>query len=267
MRSKVILILAVAVAVLLPTSAWASASWKPHTYQNAATAIPAATGASASDLSSKVYKVAAGAVRGSAVATASITCDGCSADAVTMQVLYARTVRTISVNNVAAAWAACTGCQGSALSLQIVLARSAGQVVANNRSLALNASCQGCHTAAAAVQIVLISPGQSRLSDAMIGSLIAFRQQLHDELVASLAMTSAPAPVPSRPVTAGPGTKARSTTSPSAQSPISRSPVGQSRGAGPSASPLDQTVLELQQLLAADVHASSARHSVQLHQG
>lgn len=231
------LILATVAALTTVLATSAEAEWTARTYQNAATAIPASPGDVVSDVSSKVYRVSSGPVRGTAVATASTTCDSCSADAVTMQVLYARNVRTIKVNNVAAAWSACTGCRGSALSLQIVIARRAEQLVANNRSLAVNATCQGCLTAAAAVQIVLISPKENHLSQSAIRSLVALRDQLHQQLLAEVAPP-----------------------------PTARA-LPMSRASAASDSPVDQTVLEMQQLLATDVQASSASHDVQLHVG
>jgi hypothetical protein len=232
------LLLAVLLAAGLVSAAGASAEWHSRAYQNVAIAIPATAGDTAGDLSSKVYRVSSGRVRGSAVATASVICDGCQADAVTMQVLSARAVRTIRVDNVAAAWSSCTGCRGVALSLQVVIARSANQVVANNRSLALNAGCTGCTTVSAAVQLVLISPDNGTLSRHAIDALIALRQQLHAQLLAELATA------PTAPGRA----------------------LAQGRAPG-SPDPITATVLAMQSVAAADVHALSGSHDLQLRRG
>jgi len=256
MNRKPLLALLCALLVTVAGAVWATgaaADWAPPNYQNVATAIPGASGDRVSDLASKVRRVSGDMVTGSAVATTSVTCDSCSGDAVTMQVLYARNVETVHVNNVAAAWSACTGCQGSALSLQVIIARSAKQLLVNNRSLALNTACLDCHTVAAAVQIVLISPHRNRLSAEVVDSLVALREQLHQQLLAELAA----------PPTA-PAAAARMAAPRAAAPPAVRPGI-----AAPStaASPVDATVLAIQQQLAADLQASASSHDIQLTHG
>src|SRR5207245_8001905 len=157
----------------------------------ASAAIPAQAGDTSNDLSVHVDRPGRRTVRASAVATSSATCDGCSASAVTMQVIYARTLRTLRIDNVAAAWSSCTGCRSAALSLQVVITRRAGVITAGNRALAVNAGCLGCLTAAAAVQIVVESPSNRELTKADLNGLESLRMQLQAQLAAQL-MRAAP---------------------------------------------------------------------------
>jgi hypothetical protein len=185
--------LACVLAVLgVASSTVAEAEWGSDNrgnFEAASAAIPAQPGDTSDDLSSHVVRMAGRSVRASAVATSSATCDGCTGNAVTVQVIYARKVSTLAIDNVAAAWASCSACQGSALSLQVVIARKVGIVRANNRSLAVNANCMGCRTAAAAVQIVAISPSNRELSQAALGQINALRDQLLAQLKAQVTPT------------------------------------------------------------------------------
>jgi hypothetical protein len=104
-------------------------------------------------------------VRADTSALASATCDGCRGDSTTLQVLYLRHGKDVSVDNAAVAWSQCAGCGGSALSVQVVVLYGGGrQIDADNRALATNAACDGCDTAALAYQLVVASPDRSRMS-------------------------------------------------------------------------------------------------------
>jgi hypothetical protein len=185
------------VGLVAATTGAASADYGRYggNLEAASAAIPAQAGDVATDSSNRVERTWGGSVRASAVATSSATCDGCTATAVTMQVIYTRQVRTMTVDNVAAAWSSCTSCSGSALSLQVVIARKAGLVRANNRSLALNVACVQCSTAAAALQVVVIAPSMRELSRRALSEIAALRDQLAAELAAQLA----PAPAAQAP--------------------------------------------------------------------
>jgi len=180
-------------ATLVADGSAGAASWGGAKHIEAASAaIPAQAGDTSKDLSTHIDRPGRRTVRASAVATSSATCDGCSASAVTMQVIYARTLRTLRIDNVAAAWSSCTGCQSAALSLQVVIARKAGVITAGNRALAVNAGCVDCRTAAAAVQIVVVSPSNRELTEADLNGLESLRLQLEAQLAAQL-MRPAPA--------------------------------------------------------------------------
>ena len=133
--------------------------------------------------------------KASTVATASATCDGCSADATAVHVVRSIGGGIASADNVATAWSAsCTGCAATAVSVQVVLVAGSGPIVANNRSLALNATCVGCSSEATAVQFVLIGSKRSELSEAA--------EELLTQLAAQLANDQSAAAGPS-PSTAG----------------------------------------------------------------
>jgi hypothetical protein len=110
-------------------------------------------------------------VKANAVSTTSVLCDGCHGDARGIQIVFLDRPRRAEVDNVATAWSSCTGCDGSAVSVQIVFMRHGGDLIANNRSLAVNAACDTCATRAAAYQIVLVLPGRQAVPG-------AFRQQV-----------------------------------------------------------------------------------------
>jgi hypothetical protein len=175
--------LLVAATLVVDGSASAQGWGGAKDIEAASAAIPAQAGDTSKDLSVHVDRPGRRTVRASAVATSSATCNGCRASAVTMQVIYARTIRTLRIDNVAAAWSSCTGCQSSALSLQVVIARRAGGITAGNRALAVNAACVGCMTASAAVQIVVVSPSNRELTKSDLVGLESLRKQLAAQLV------------------------------------------------------------------------------------
>jgi hypothetical protein len=239
-------ICAALVGLIAATTGAASADYGRYggNLEAASAAIPAQAGDVANDSSNRVERPWGGSIRGSAVATSSATCDGCRATAVTMQVIYTRHVKAMTVDNVAAAWSSCASCSGSALSLQVVIARRAGLVRANNRSLALNVACVQCTTAAAAVQIVVIAPTMRELSRKALNEITALRDQLAAELAARLPAVSA---APARPQLQIQGRTAPVT--PTAQLSLT--------GATD----------ELQSVIAADLGATSASHDLQVRTG
>ena len=95
---------------------------------------------------------------------ANAECDGCSATATTLGVVYVDKGRAARLDNVATAWNSCTDCRTASVSVQVVIVRRAQQVTANNRALALNTVCQGCRASAAAYQVVMLDPKGKRLS-------------------------------------------------------------------------------------------------------
>jgi hypothetical protein len=228
----------------------------------ASTAIPAAPGAVTEDLSVHYTRMHGQRVQASGVATSSASCPGCTAHAVTLQVLYARSVTTLAADNVAAAWTSCTQCRASALSVQVVVARRAGTVVAGNRSLALNVACLRCRTAAAAIQIVVVSPSSRPLSAAALARLSTLRDQLQAQLLAQLA-----APAPSaRPGGAAPSARPDGATLPSLNTDRGSRPAPRT-GIDPLAAAVDAGAANIQAIVATDLGAVSADHTVDVHAG
>lgn len=204
-----------------------------------AVAAPVLPNTSANEQSLRDQDTASATVKLDAVATSSITCDGCTATSVTAQLVYVRHARALTADNVATAWSAsCSGCRGWALSLQVVIARAGKTVTAANRSLAANVTCVGCSTSAIAVQIIVVAPNARRLSWAARAQLDALR----DELIAQLRAT---------PPTAG-----------AARSRALAVPNGTSTPA-PS-DPVSQAVVRAQTTISQDLGATSARHDVQV---
>jgi hypothetical protein len=178
-------------------------------------------------------------VRADSAATATSSCDGCTASTVTLQFIYARNSRTLTANNVAVAWSSCTNCSATALSVQVVIAHQAGKVTAGNRSLSLNVVCAGCTSNAAAIQIVIVTPSHREPSQAALARSEDLRAQLLAELHA-LPLSRARTAVP-----ATPNGRAAPTTAPVPPSMVS-------------------TTEQIQSILARDLGATSARHDIQL---
>lgn len=186
LRGAVLTGVLLAATIAVGGSASAEGGWGPRNIEAASAAIPAQAGDTVGDVSQHVDRLGRRTIRASAVATSSAVCDGCTATAVTMQVIYARSIRSMRIDNVAAAWSACTGCRASALSLQVVITRKAGDITAGNRALAVNATCLDCRTASAAVQIVVVSPSNRELSQSDLSEIESLRGQLEAQLAAQL---------------------------------------------------------------------------------
>jgi hypothetical protein len=207
--------------------------------ESASSAIPGAPGATAQDESIRYRQVNARTVRADSVATATSSCDGCTASTVTLQFIYARNARTLTANNVAVAWSSCTNCSATALSVQVVIAHRAGTVAAGNRSLSLNVVCAGCNSSAAAIQIIIVTPSHRDPSQAALARSEDLRAQLLAELHA-LPLSRARSAVP-----ATPNGRATPTTAPVPPSMVT-------------------TTEQIQTILALDLGATSARHDIQL---
>ncbi len=98
------------------------------------------------------------------VATASATCDGCAGTATAAaHVRFLPAAGSIRADNVATAWNAnCENCSAQAVSIQVVTARTAASVTVTNRALAINATCTRCDSTAVAIQYVLFGAGPIR---------------------------------------------------------------------------------------------------------
>ncbi len=234
-----IVLAAVAAVVTVSGSSVAGADDGPSRsdVETASVAIPGTPGANAQDESTRYRRANSRAVRADSVATATSDCDGCSASAVTLQIVYAHNARTLTADNVATAWSTCTNCSATALSVQVVISRQAGTITAANRSLALNAVCVGCETTAAAIQIVIVSPHPREPSRSALARSEALRDQLQAQLhPASRAHLAQP-------------------TTPTGRAAPTTTPV-------PPA--MTTTTEQIQSILAADLRATSARHDIQL---
>lgn len=120
-------------------------------------------------------------------AAATSDCDGCSAVATTLGVVYAEGSRASGFDNVATAWDSCADCSATTVSVQVVVLRHAAQVTANNRALAVNAACTGCHASAAAYQLVVVEPRGRQLSRSDIEQLRQWVDEQADALAGSTA--------------------------------------------------------------------------------
>lgn len=114
-------------------------------------------------------------VKADNTATSSATCDGCTGDSASLQVLYVARPGQVQLDNSATAWnQACVDCSSTALSVQVAVLRAPLAVVPNNRAFAVNAACETCGTASAAFQLVVVADRAQRLSDASIAELQAW---------------------------------------------------------------------------------------------
>lgn len=135
-------------------------------------------------------------VKADNTATSSATCDGCTADSASLQILYAAHAGQAQLDNSATAWnQACAGCSSTALAVQVVVLRGAPAATPNNRAFAVNAACETCRTTSAAFQLVVVAERARRLSDASIAELQAwFDQQLALLRTPPATSTAEPAP-------------------------------------------------------------------------
>lgn len=163
-------------------------------------------------------------VKVDAVATTSATCDGCTGDSTTLQVLYLPRSDRARLDNTATAWTqGCTACTGTALSVQVVVLRGRPVAVPNNRALAVTAGCVGCGAAAAAFQLVVVADRARALSPEAMAELRAWVDEqaaaLHATVPAAPQPTPEPSPTPTSTVDptapTDPGTRAPAPTDPS----------------------------------------------------
>ncbi len=168
----------VAVAGMHPRAGWGTDDWSSRRDLDLTAA--ALTGPADSHPSDTAYQaVRVDGFRGykaDATGEASADCDGCTADAVTVQIVDVRGPRHGTVDNVANASASCTGCGATALSVQVVVLRRGGSVEANNRALSVNAGCDHCGTASAAFQLV-VSGDRARMSATDRRALMSWARQ------------------------------------------------------------------------------------------
>ena len=183
-RIAIVSVAAFAVTVGLVSAAGAASS-RSSNLETASVAIPLAPGSSAVDEAIRARHAVHWSVRANGVATATSNCDGCSASALTMQVVYARYAGKVTANNVATAWSACSGCRSIALSFQLIVSRKGTSLTVANRALALNAACVSCHTTSAAIQVVTVSPRVRELSARALA-------RIQSTLESQLASGSAP---------------------------------------------------------------------------
>lgn len=126
----------------------------------------------------------------SASATAQALCEGCSAQAATLQVLLSAQDSTIRANNVATAYTTGSAASSAAVSIQIVAATGSHLIAANNRAVAINEYCTGCTATSVAIQFILVGGQISDLS-AAARSLVL---QIENELSITLADTATQPP-------------------------------------------------------------------------
>jgi hypothetical protein len=177
--------LIVLAAVLLTVAAPSSAArWsrQPPGAEILTSAHPNGADNDVSDTATRIGNVWSRKFQAEAAALGSATCTGCHGEAATLHVVYGRTLRKVTLDNVATAWAQCTSCRATAVSVQVVIARHAHTVTANNRALAVDAACTACHVQAAAFQLVVVDPDMKRLSRAEIHSL---QQWMRDQVATS----------------------------------------------------------------------------------
>jgi hypothetical protein len=197
------------------------------------------------DSADKVSFVTAWAsdVRLSGVAATSVVCDWCIGTAETVQVVRANAPTRLIARNVATAWSGnCTGCFGWAVSIQVVIAHSQpAAVVAGNRALALNAGCVVCQTRAAAVQFVLVDTSNDDLSAQASDAIYTLRDALVQRM--------------------------RERTGWSHRLPITVPQSSTRRSAATADGSLAIDVQRVQRVLATDLQAGSASHSVKITAG
>jgi hypothetical protein len=98
-------------------------------------------------------------------AGATADCDGCTAKATALAVVYGNGPGRVRADNLATSMTgSCSGCGTVAVSVQVVMLRRAGTVEANNRATAVNAACTECRASSAAYQTVIVDPRGRRLS-------------------------------------------------------------------------------------------------------
>ncbi|HET8559769.1 MAG TPA: hypothetical protein VFL69_04565 [Marmoricola sp.] len=183
----------VAVLLLLLLSSTASSTARPWHWllrtQHVDLTASAQPTAADPDVVDRVFGVNASPFwrsKADATAMTSATCDKCTGEATTLQVLYVRQAGSTRVDNNAVAWSRCRSCAASALSVQVVVVRRGVAVEANNRALAVNAVCDECQTSAGAYQLVVVSPDAGRLSRGAMSDLRAWVARQRD-LLRSLA--------------------------------------------------------------------------------
>jgi len=163
-----VLLLSLAVGVQGAAGAPSGQSWDrwmlPRNPDLTATAIPGPESPHVVSKAMRVARVGVLPFKADATASGSATCDGCTADASALQIVYVPRGSRGTVDNVATAWSRCADCRATALSVQVVVVQGPPEIRANNRALSVNATCEGCHSASAAFQVVVAGADDLRMS-------------------------------------------------------------------------------------------------------
>jgi hypothetical protein len=163
------------------TPAYAS-SPQPVDLDLVASARPAPPQTSDTDLATAFVRTRGQRVKADTVATASSSCDTCTASATAVHVIYLGKTRSASLHNTATAWSTCRDCSATAVSVQLVVTRPDTSLTARNDALAVNAACDRCATAAAAYQLIVVTKDHRALSRDGRARLQALALQLASEL-------------------------------------------------------------------------------------
>jgi hypothetical protein len=154
-------------------------------------------------------------------AGATADCDGCTAKATALAVVYGNGPGRVRADNLATSMtSSCSGCGTVAVSVQVVMLRRAGTVEANNRATAVNAACTECRASSAAYQTVIVDPRGRRLSARDLAGLRDWLQDQADQMASSAptqslrrgAATSSPESVLDQQLQAALGQGAKVTT-------------------------------------------------------
>jgi hypothetical protein len=174
-RSKTIIATMAGLLVLSASGAPARGVTGPVTVDLTASAQPHAAGAHDTDLAFHVDNVQEASTHAATTATTSSVCDGCSGEAVSVQVMYVDHSPVMKLDNVAVAWTQdCSACDATAVSLQVVVVSGPGALITANRALALNAACDTCNATSGAYQLVVSGNAQSRFTAPTLRSLEAW---------------------------------------------------------------------------------------------
>lgn len=172
----------------------------PRNLDLTASSHPSTANPVVSDVAYAVASARERDVKADNTATSSATCDGCTADSASLQILYVARAGQAQLDNSATAWnQACVGCATTALSVQVVVLRGVPTITPNNRAFAVNAACDTCRSTSAAYQLVVVADRARRLSDASVAELRSWFDEQAALLRAPVAVPPAePAPSPRR---------------------------------------------------------------------
>ena len=189
MNIRALAISACAAGLLLADIAPADARPKPAVFVtesvvSATPGDPAATG-----VVLRAVRSASRDVTARSAAVTRTTCDGCTSQAVTLQVVMVRNSQHLTVENVANAWSSCRDCGSTSISVQVVVAVGTQGLHAINSAAAVNTECTGCRTTALAFQFALVSDSGPEV--AQTGRDLV--RQVQAELAGVLPATAEPA--------------------------------------------------------------------------
>jgi hypothetical protein len=192
-RATVVVVSVLAITLAVASAGVASRFHWTRSLDLSSVALPQEAIPQVQDAAVKVDWTRAWRLQADTASTGSAECDGCSADAKTLQVLYVGWARSTELNNVSTAWSAtCSDCRSTALSVQVVIARTGSKLVANNRAFAANASCDGCGSNSAAYQLVVVTDHVQRLSREEMAQLRAWVDEQAQALRGESELGAAP---------------------------------------------------------------------------